>query len=778
MLNSPEWQNRVDKIVELLNGDAETRQQAIVLLDTLTDSIIEAGVSALFETIFQRPNTSNARFAWMESLRDEMEWREGHRFDKEDVFWPLFDISLKLYPERIQALPPTLDLGNDYCCKRWPSFLYGQHPVRHVVVHNSEMSLQGIEDLQHVESIISWGMRDGDWATIDIDALQHGHGNLRIVSSSNEYYFDSESSLDALAFEEVDGERQLRFCSGVFVQSRPNRLFEQHPHLQVTSFNSLSELARIWSLKTPHDFLDFGIVRMELGGDANETIAERVKSMHLTASEYCEIQLASDDATSERNWLETMFGDATLPRLLSITGEIYTSHFYEKSELYFNSRVLGAVPSLKNVSFNVHEDWDDDERIWCIQFEGCTELIHPLTNVIVENYDTEHLAYAIFFPFEGQSLHERMKATSIDCSTGFSGEPNSLQKMWTKAVNVHLFQTGSDLSMIGYFDRLERLQVELDPYNLKRLLESVVDDEWVELEHLKAQYPIALKYLVVWTDDSYGNVGNVHCLADLQYEVDRDNWFSASPLFIANLREQIETNTLPESFMTWLKGREPIPISKCSIWLDDLNVLHWKAYPSIGTSYLNHMTKWLNVQRVFFAATQAHDELIQAIVAKDPTFLRYNDAHLPLNRLTELGSLRELRFEVSVDLDLLPILPNLEVLYLHDMNLTQLPEQIVQMTSLRELHVWGNPLIELPVSLQNLERLEVLHISGSQLDVFPEVICNLPALKKVIWRGGVTLWMQKLSNDSTWRDRVFTEGIQMYDCESTSAPSEQTAEQT
>ena len=111
-----------------------------------------------------------------------------------------------------------------------------------------------------------------------------------------------------------------------------------------------------------------------------------------------------------------------LTRLLSITGEIYTSHFYEKSELYFNSRVLSAVPSLKNVSFNVHEDWDDDERIWCIQFEGCTELIHPLTNVIVENYDTEHLAYAIFFPFEGQSLHERMKATSIDCSTGFSGE--------------------------------------------------------------------------------------------------------------------------------------------------------------------------------------------------------------------------------------------------------------------------------------------------------------------------------------------------------------------
>ena len=36
--------------------------------------------------------------------------------------------------------------------------------------------------------------------------------------------------------------------------------------------------------------------------------------------------------------------------------------------------------------------------------------------------------------------------------------------------------------------------------------------------------------------------------------------------------------------------------------------------------------------------------MIQAIVAKDPTFLRYNDAHLPLNRLTELESLRELRF--------------------------------------------------------------------------------------------------------------------------------------
>ena len=121
MLNSPEWQNRVDKIVELLNGDAETRQQAIVLLDTLTDSIIDAGVSALFETIFQRPDTSNARFAWMESLRDEMEWREAHRFDKEDVFWPLFDISLKLYPERIQGTPTNI--GSRESIVRWPSIL-------------------------------------------------------------------------------------------------------------------------------------------------------------------------------------------------------------------------------------------------------------------------------------------------------------------------------------------------------------------------------------------------------------------------------------------------------------------------------------------------------------------------------------------------------------------------------------------------------------------------------------------------------------------------------
>ena len=97
-MNLTQWQEKSDKILGLLQSDAPNRQQALMLLDAVADSIAADGAGSAFASIFSQPNTINATFGWMQEILDNLYWSARREFEDERIFWPLYDIMLRIYP--------------------------------------------------------------------------------------------------------------------------------------------------------------------------------------------------------------------------------------------------------------------------------------------------------------------------------------------------------------------------------------------------------------------------------------------------------------------------------------------------------------------------------------------------------------------------------------------------------------------------------------------------------------------------------------------------------
>lgn len=78
---------------------------------------------------------------------------------------------------------------------------------------------------------------------------------------------------------------------------------------------------------------------------------------------------------------------------------------------------------------------------------------------------------------------------------------------------------------------------------------------------------------------------------------------------------------------------------------------------------------------------------------------------------------------------------NLQWLILTDNAITELPESIGRLRSLKKLMLAGNKLKSLPASLENCQQLQLLRISANALEAFPEVVLKLPRLAWLAFAG-------------------------------------------
>ena len=738
-----EWQKKADNLLEMLRGDAASRQQALSLLDALAESIAAADVGAKFISIFSQPDTVDAVFGWMAELRSDLGWSAQRAFDKEQIFWPLYNIMFRVYPDKAMNLPSTLAIGN---ATELPEVLTKPNSVRELILLSDTISLDRLHKLNSVTSVSFnmsfWNFERMGWKDVDLGTLATGTGDFRLLGPDR----------NALVYEDIGGERSLRVATGIFLNDTVYP-FEQHANLQVTDLPLPEEIRHIWCQKTPYDFLDFGIVQLELSENQELTIADRLTSIHLKS-----VIIGWDNLNE--NVFDALFKGTQFPKLTSITG-LLDYHYSSKRGLVVSSEMLQRMPLLHTIYL------DSDLTRWTVRFDGCGDTIHPLSAVIVS--EEEHNVFYIFGDSKNETLKNRLTAVGIGCNDEDFLVPqlSGPQDFISNVAFLHLFRTGGNLSMIRHFPNLEDFHVELDPYQMSQTMKGFLSKQTKQAIEQMGGVPQELQSMVRLTPrPSKVSMGSVRLmsLSDLELYYDGQEPFTATEVLQNRLLEHAQDQSFPEDFVSWVKSKGMVRVGRNCLWLNAAGHIRLKAYQTWGEYYLNHVKTYggtLNLERVLFGLPQGVSTLFPMTMKS----IRYNDSAISPTELGTVSDLMELRVEIPINVEDICNLNNLEVLYLNDLGLTILPDAIGNLTSLKELHIWGNNLTTLPDSVRNLENLRVLNISGNTFTSIPESLLALPQLRRVIWRGGTEEWERMIEVESAFAKRVEDGEIALHDAD-------------
>lgn len=738
-----EWQNKANNLMEMLRGDAASRQQVLSLLDALAESIAVADVGPRFISIFSQPDTVEATFGWMRELSSSLSWRERRGFEEEQVFWPLYDIMFRVYPDKAMDLPSTLAIGK---ATQIPEVLTKPNSVRWLVLLDDTISLDSLHKLHSVTSVsfsVSfWKFDRMDWKNFDHELLASGSGDFSLLGPNR----------NALVYQDIDGRRSLRVATGLFLKDTVDA-FDQHANLQVTDLRLTEEIRRIWNQKTSYDFLDLGIVQLELSENQDLTIADRLTSIHLKS-----IIIGWDDL--EENVLDDLFKGTNFPKLTSITG-LLDYRYNGKRGLVVSSEMLQRMPLLHTVYL------DSDSTGWTVWFEDCDDIVHPLSAVIVS--EEEHNVFYIFEDSKNKTLKERLTAVGIGCRDDdfLMDQLSGPQSFISNVAFLHLFQTAGNLSMIRNFSNLENFHVELDPYQMSQTMKGFLSNQTKQAIDQMGGTSEELQSMVRLTprpSKASRDFVRLTSLSELELYYDSEESYTTTEVLHNRLLEHAQDQSFPEDFVSWVKSKGMVRVGRNCLWQNAEGHIRLKAYQTWGEYYFNHVKTYggtLNLERVLFGLPQGVSTLFPMTMKS----IRYNDAAIPLADLGSVSDLMELRIEIPINVEDICNLNNLEVLYLNDLGLTSLPDAVGDLISLKELHIWGNDLTALPDSIGNLKNLRVINISGNVFTDIPEPLLTLPQLRRVIWRGGTESWEQALDGNAFASKRVEDGDMILYDAD-------------
>ena len=106
------WEKHVAKIMSLFQGNADSRQQAFLLLDSLITGPLEEGIADILQPIFTGCDFSDASFLWMTQVEQRLDYSSRQSFRKEDFAFDLntcFEIPRIGHPKR-QYFPIVLHM--------------------------------------------------------------------------------------------------------------------------------------------------------------------------------------------------------------------------------------------------------------------------------------------------------------------------------------------------------------------------------------------------------------------------------------------------------------------------------------------------------------------------------------------------------------------------------------------------------------------------------------------------------------------------------------------
>ena len=725
------WQEHADKIIQMLIGDsdASTRQQALMLLDALVDSASAAGVASLFSPMFIGANTTDGTFQWMREIYEKLGWSAKRAFKKEELFWPLYELFLRLYPERPMELPALMTIGN---IKKIPSFLQRANSVETLVIVSPCEGLEGISQLQNATTV-AFDMTDRELGILiesvgwDYRTMASQKDSLTIVLSDTDSAFVAEKGLVLIA-------------TGIFAQEFEPSILISEPHIQLTAIPFTDLTTELWGQKTPHDFVDFGMIRLRLSGDVTNTIAERVVAIHLVWNwDNMATWMQYHSQWDSRCILHNTLSGLHFPNLKVFTGILSDSEV-ELRIINVTSEILHQAPKLETIYVN---------STCSVEFNGCWSSIHPLTNVITLGY--ERFVAFIFSQEMDKSLLERFTGVSSPADRFYNPELDF--EPYANVPMVHLFDADKDLSFVKRFGGIKTFTIEQDVYTLRQRFAQYFTEDTNNYAEYANGCPAELTERMTMPKVSVSKGGcKAVSLKDLMFYQAAHVLYSTSDVLMMELREGVRDQSFLSFFTEWLNVTGMIRVRNYCLWITE-GIVKMKTYRTWGQEYLNDKKLYggiLNLERVLFGLPQGVDTIFPLSMNS----VRYNDASIPVLGLMGISNLKTLYVEIPVDIEDVTKLVNVEVLYLNNLGLKSLPDSIAQMVNLKELYLWGNELQELSSAVGKLKSLEVINISGNQFSDIPDVLLTLPNLKKICLRGGTSSVDRLKQQNSEFSNRL------------------------
>ena len=754
-IEQTQWQAHADKIFEMLQDSPESRVQAYVLLDALVDSAASAGAASAFNKIFAGLDTVHGTFAWMSEIEDKFRynWSQREAFEKEGLFIPLFEMWLRLYPDKAMNLPRHMVFGR---LPRIPDFLKKPHSITSITFNSRKMDVSGLEEV--------YGL-----STIQVNVPKHYLSGLPSVHSfavkrSNPLHVWTP---DGVLVLEMQGEIcSVLIATGCFSENLSisdmfdskwlDKNYQLHHFQAVTPYLFEADILSdtLWSQRTPHDFLDLGFCRLTLNEQVDQTIAERLVAIHFIHKRLGFDSFGIGDLHTG-DYILDIFEEVSFPLLKTITMEV--DSYRNGSYISLSVDFLQRCPKLETLYCQA----DHDIELLICRESSFWSLVHPLSNVFLRCGE-EVVLYGFNAEYTAP-LNERLTTVS-ETAEHFLALP---LESFVNLEYLHLFDAYDDLTDVFELphSNLQEFCLEQSAYTIAGWADDFIGEtaeNGVESirEYMK-HYPQSLLDRLNRPYQSKGTGGyQVQSLSDLQYCFDTNvSQYRADSDFLRELKDRCETQRFPDTFIQFLKTTGVVRVGGYCLWLKGSRV-HMKAYRTWGQAYVDKFrgetdspvvsSETLNLERAFIGQPNGATDLLPLSVSA----MRLNDETVSIEILKSIAGLKRLTVEVASFANGICQLEGLEVLTLSGLGLTELPSDIGALTNLKELHLWGNRLDELPGSLVNLCNLEIINISDNAFTGLPSILFSLPKLEKIICRGASDEWEQVLLNDRTLKLRV------------------------
>jgi len=688
------YAKHADKLIGLLRGSDETTEQAFILLDSLVDTLPEDGRNA-FAKVFHGLSFEKGTFAWMEHKLEKINRWQHDQFHRKGYFWRFVDLYFRAYPENIESLPTVLHLKY---ITEIPWFLKQSNPCHVIVLDNTSQSVKGLERCTTV-STVRFNMDEWQWRNLsiafDLDEIRMRTEEFTIIAPGFMARWEMSEGVCELVILKETTER------GTHLQPYANQLsLEEYPLLEFSNVWSFNLGADLWKHKTSYSTLEFGALKLELSDDIGSCISDRVEKMMINRSRRFSGLFQQDFSCM----MEGVFGERPFPKLQEILIE-------NEGTLLLNltQRVLQNLPVLQRLSVTGGESnvaWSDE--VWGLE--------HPLKTLTADEFDAFHHHWE-FLEAPG-TLRERLCKMSV-AFDWVANHTDLLQGL----THLNIFQSDVNWPFVSQLAKIEQLYVEGCRW------EGDFDYHGVEMSVEQFFEPAG--------NTKRNTSKGPASLFDLMSTTDKDIRGVKTPL-LEKLREMNEAQDTPKYFQTWLEDMGVVRIGSAYAWMDG-EVFNYKAYSSIGEVYrqqfANGFVCTLNLERLLLGVGASmigvQFELPQC------RSLRYNNNSIPLSSFKDLD-VKELWIEVECDLRGLELLQHLEILHITEQStwMSDIPEEIGQLSRLRELYLWNNEVLDtLPASMSRLQNLQTINISGNSFTSVPEVLLSLPNLRTVCLRG-------------------------------------------